>query len=249
MSSLSNTEWRIDLAPEKSEQVRAYIQRTSPWQVELHIGEDFKASDFGAHHRRFVKNPLVKVKMLENALPENALEGLDVLDVGYNYGYTGLYLGYKFGCKVTGIDVQPMYQQTASFLAGLLGVDSEYLLEDAHYFCRPERFDLITYFGTLYHLRHPFLALENSVKCLKPGGYIALETIIYTGESNLNKWIHGYNDDVSNYWALHMETLESIMTISGCTLINILSMHHGKFMHTKEEKLARGTILFQKNKS
>lgn len=57
-------------------------------------------------------------------------------------------------------------------------------------------FDTIFFFGTLYHLRHPLLALDRLSALCKPGGEIYVESAILDDFSPYrNGFGHGYPDD------------------------------------------------------
>lgn len=247
MNNKSDYAWKLDVNDSEISRIRTFAEEQAPWRVQIHFGDHFNTGDFGKA-RRFVEVPLFKAIQVDNHLPDNFFQDAHILDVGFNYGYSGQYFAKKYGCSVTGIDMQQSMKDAAEFIADIQGINAEYILEDAHTFCRPEQFDLILHFGTLYHLEHPFLALKNAIKSLKPGGYLALQTIMYTGEEHLNKWINGFNNDRTNFWAIHEKTLESFIKLNDCSPLQVIFRRYGKKLHTEDEKLARCLYLFQKNK-
>jgi 2-polyprenyl-3-methyl-5-hydroxy-6-metoxy-1,4-benzoquinol methylase len=96
--------------------------------------------------------------------------GGKLLDVGCNSGYNSLYAAARFGMTSTGIDVLPRHIEVSRFLSELAGIPADFLLGTAENFSRPEQFDLILHFGTLYHLPNPVLSLTLAFENLKPGG-------------------------------------------------------------------------------
>jgi SAM-dependent methyltransferase len=79
----------------------------------------------------------------------------------------------------TGIDIVPRHIEISRFLSEIAGVNAEFLIASAETFSRPEEFDVILHFGTLYHLPNPVLSLRTTFDNLRSGGYLALETQVY----------------------------------------------------------------------
>jgi tRNA (mo5U34)-methyltransferase len=69
------------------------------------------------------------------------------------------------------------------------------------------QFDIVLFYGILYHLKNPFMGLWNAKKYCKPGGLIIIETAIDQGviasikEQTPLLWMANkpYNNDPSNY--------------------------------------------------
>jgi SAM-dependent methyltransferase len=103
-------------------------------------------------------------------------------------------------------------------------VKAEFVLGSAETFSRPAAFDVVLHFGTLYHLPNPLLALKTTFDNLKPGGWLALETQTYDhpNDRNLCYFIHGHNNDPTNFWAISEHVLTRCMTFIGFTGIDVL---------------------------
>jgi hypothetical protein len=86
-------------------------------------------------------------------------------------------------------------------------------------FSRPDEFDVILHFGTLYHLPNPLLSLQRSFENLKLGGYIALETQVYDHpeDPNICYFMCGQNNDTTNFWALSTPLLKKDLELIGFT--------------------------------
>jgi 2-polyprenyl-3-methyl-5-hydroxy-6-metoxy-1,4-benzoquinol methylase len=149
--------------------------------------------------------------------------GGDVLDIGCNNGYNGITLAQLYGARPVGIDFAGRHPKVARELARISNVEGEWLQADAEQFSRPGAFDLILHFGTLYHLPNPMLALRRCAENLKPGGWLALETVAYIGGANPkdSRWVWGFNGDITNYWALSKVTIEEWLAQIGFEQIQL----------------------------
>jgi SAM-dependent methyltransferase len=118
------------------------------------------------------------------------------------------------------------------FFSELAGVDAEFLIGSAETFSRPEEFDVVLHFGTLYHLPNPVLSLQLTFDNLRPGGYLALETQVYDHpeDPNICYFIHMENNDLvvprlstdfdaddfswrPNFWALSTSVLTKCLEL------------------------------------
>jgi len=131
--------------------------RLGPWFHNLHLPDGRQT----APGHPFGDFPAVKWRQVEPCIPRN-LRGWRALDVGCNAGFYSFELARR-GAEVTAIDVDRRYLQQARWAA------RQYGLADAIDFRQlsvyelgrtRERVDLVWFFGVLYHLRHPLLALD-----------------------------------------------------------------------------------------
>jgi SAM-dependent methyltransferase len=196
------------------EELRARLREWEPWGHRIDFSNGVSTAEF-ARRTPFAENTLQKLALAGRAIPLERVEA--ALDVGCNAGYNAIHLAREHGVRVTGIDVVPRHVEVARFLAGLAGVDVEFLLAGAEEFLRPRTYDLVLHFGTLYHLRNPARALEVAWANLRPGGRLALETQVYDapGEPKLSYFLHGENDDPTNFWALSTATLGELLALTG----------------------------------
>lgn len=115
-------------------------------------------------------------------IPEN-LKGKSVIDIG---AYDGLYSfdAVKRGAKfVLATDFR--LRDSFKFASELL-VQDRNLLDYVRvnmdfgqiYRWLLDQFDIAFFFGVLYHLKHPYLGLENAFSFLQPGGLLILETAL-----------------------------------------------------------------------
>lgn len=90
-------------------------------------------------------------------------------------------------------------------------------------------FDVVFFFGTLYHLRHPLLALDTIFKALSAGGELYLETAICDAYSPylVSGGGHGprvvmefypdaqYGNNSSNWWCPTLACLRAMVEAAG----------------------------------
>lgn len=157
-------------------------------------------------------------------LPKD-LTGLTVLDVG---GYDGL---FSFECEKRGaaeVDMIDRYQNSKNtkhhpnrpFTLAKTILNSNVLyqnhtledynpkywdtLEDIE-ICKPVLYDLILYYGVLYHITNPLGAVEKLIKLIKPGSVILVETTIANPELEESlvpvlEYRPGFDGDPTNFF-------------------------------------------------
>jgi 2-polyprenyl-3-methyl-5-hydroxy-6-metoxy-1,4-benzoquinol methylase/glycosyltransferase involved in cell wall biosynthesis len=105
-------------------------------------------------------------QLLVNLVPENA----HVLDVGCAAGYLGVDLQAK-GCRVTGIELDPLYVAAARETAAYETV-VELDLDDASAPLPEGPFDIALCADVLEHLRQPLETLRRLATLVRPGGQV-----------------------------------------------------------------------------
>ena len=81
----------------------------------------------------------------------------------------------------------------------------------------PDKFDVVIFYGVLYHLRYPVLALAKLRRVLKTGGQLLLETAVLLDEEEaLMRWGHGriYPSDPSTWNAPSASCLRFLLESS-----------------------------------
>jgi tRNA (mo5U34)-methyltransferase len=63
-------------------------------------------------------------------------------------------------------------------------------------------FDVVLFYGVLYHLKDPVEALRKVCNKVKPGGFALIETAYHKSDSKECLWEYapGHNSDDTNYW-------------------------------------------------
>jgi tRNA (mo5U34)-methyltransferase len=96
-------------------------------------------------------------------LPED-LTGLSVLDVGTSNGGVCWAAEARGAARVVGVDIPAADHSGFAQVRELVGSSAEYVqssIYDLPDHLPGEQFDLVVFWGVLYHLRHPLLALDN----------------------------------------------------------------------------------------
>lgn len=111
------------------------------------------------------------------------LHGLSVLDVGTTNGGAAFEAERRRARRVVAIDIFGPHWFGFSELKDLLGSEVEYRRASAYELAGvlDEQFDIVLFFGVLYHLRHPLLALDNLRAVTRDRCY--LETAVADHES------------------------------------------------------------------
>jgi 2-polyprenyl-3-methyl-5-hydroxy-6-metoxy-1,4-benzoquinol methylase len=210
------------LAPEAlSEKLRLW----EPWGHRIDFDNGISTKDF---KRRipFSECPLNKFGLVEIAIPFREISEAKLLDIGCCAGYNSIHAAMKYGARCTGIDVVPRHIEISRFLSEIAGINAQFLIASAETFSRPEEFDVVLHFGTLYHLPNPMFSLLTTFDNLRPGGYLALETQVYDHpeDANICYFMHMQNNDATNFWALSTSVLTKCLELVGFREIRQLKL-------------------------
>jgi SAM-dependent methyltransferase len=161
-----------------ADDLRARLKTWEPWGQLIEFSNGVSTAEF-TQHRPFNPNPLQKLEAVRGKIPFELLRRGALLDVGCSTGYNALQCAIEYDMRVLGIDLSPRSIRVARLLNDLANARARYKVEDAEAFSRPESFDVILHFGTLYQLRDPLASLRKTCENLKSGGWLALETQVY----------------------------------------------------------------------
>jgi 2-polyprenyl-3-methyl-5-hydroxy-6-metoxy-1,4-benzoquinol methylase len=188
------------------------LKKWAPWRHQIIFSNGVATGQFD-RGPFWTEQPLFKIERFERQIDLGRLKGGRALDIGCNIGYNSLYLGNKYGMTVTGVEMDHRLLEVASFLKELSGVEGvDFVQGDANFFCQANTFDLSLHLGTLYHLRHPVLSLENCWNSLRDDGSLFLETQAFEDEDPLVcKCMLGTTPDPTNWWALGQGAIMSLM--------------------------------------
>ena len=142
------TAWTVDA-------IRARAAALGPWFHNL----DLKGVRTAPDH--FLGDyPRVKWERFASAIPAD-LTGRTVLDLGCNGGFYAMEMKRRGAARVLAVDFDDDYLEQARFAADVEGLDIEFRQISVYDVAAiGERFDIVLFFGVLYHLRHPLLALD-----------------------------------------------------------------------------------------
>ncbi len=127
-------------------------------------------------------------------LPER-LDGMRVLDVGCAEGYFTFECERRGAAEVIGIDSFPGSVDRFGIVKSVLGARCSAYLCNVYDLSRRAfgTFDLVLFFGVLYHLRHPWLALEKLLSV--SSGDLLLQTLVNDEERYRDlslSWFHPF---------------------------------------------------------
>jgi 2-polyprenyl-3-methyl-5-hydroxy-6-metoxy-1,4-benzoquinol methylase len=107
--------------------------------------------------------------------------GRSVLDIGTSNGGAAFLLERAGAESVVAVDVYPENRFGFGATRDFLGSQVEYIQGTVYDLARlvgGRTFDLVLFWGVLYHLRHPLLALDEVRAVLAPDGVVSLETAV-----------------------------------------------------------------------
>ena len=92
----------------------------------------------------------------------NELEGKTVLDIGTSNGGVAFLMERRGAARVVAVDIYPVEWFGFAAIRDFLGSKVEYYQASVYELptVLNEQFDLVFFWGVLYHLRHPLLALD-----------------------------------------------------------------------------------------
>ncbi len=149
------------------------------------------------------------------------LNGMCVLDVGTSNGGTALECERRGAARVVAVDVLPPEVHGIQQILDLVHSDVEYVHASVYELDRvlDETFDLVVFWGVLYHLRHPLLALDTlRTLCT---GTISVETAVADAEVGAEAPTarcyrrDELGDDPSNWFAPTVRTLREWLGSAG----------------------------------
>jgi tRNA (mo5U34)-methyltransferase len=140
------------LAPDR-EWLRAQVEGEPWWFLKMDLGDGLVTPGWS--------DP-TNEKLPFFGLPED-MTGMRVLDIGCNEGFFSFEAERRGAESVVGIDSNPMVVRRFNLCRMAMGSKADAYLTNV-YDIKPRTvgtFDLVMFFGVLYHLRHPLLALEK----------------------------------------------------------------------------------------
>ncbi len=158
-------------------------------------------------------------RLLSSAIPDD-LSGWTVLDVGAWDGYYS-FACEKRGARVTAIDNNMHLRGRKGFDTARTILDSSAEFFEMDLFDLPDTFpatfDLVLFFGVLYHLKDPLRALEVLAK--RTGRLLILEShyIRTLGDEPIMRFYPGtelYNDPTS-WWGPNLPCILDMLRVAG----------------------------------
>lgn len=171
--------------------------------------------------------------------PGRDLRGKAVLDIGCWTGGTSLLLA-AMGAQVFAIEEVCKYVDCLNYLKDAFQLEnlqvenrSLYSLDNHDFY---DRFDMVVYFGVLYHVTDPILSLRVVFNSLKDDGTCLLETMAVNGkrsycdyrgaQETIRKPKAGKNRSGWNWFVPSLEALSRMMTDVGFE-VRKTTLHRG----------------------
>jgi SAM-dependent methyltransferase len=149
--------------------------------------------------------------------------GKSVLEVGCWDGYWSFEAERLGAAEVLATDdlsQRKVVTRNVPFVRECLGSRVRYR-DDVSVYELPERlgrtFDAVIFYGVLYHLRYPGMALAQLRRVLEPGGVLLLETAVLPDEQEpVMRWGYRaiYEEDPSSWNAVSLPCLRELLTTS-----------------------------------
>lgn len=155
-----------------ADEARAKIAKFTQWYHRIEIFPGVVTPGMGdseLHRKRFD----------ELGMPLDA-RGMRVLDIGCADGYFSFLMEKRGAEEVVAIDYRRAEDSGFAIASNLLGSKVKYYVENV-YGLSPEKyglFDVVLFFGVLYHLRNPLLGLDRIRQMMNPQGVMFLESQI-----------------------------------------------------------------------
>jgi tRNA (mo5U34)-methyltransferase len=209
---------------------RLAIVRAFPyWYHRIYLGDGVYTVDHVEDHENLWCRFLP-------ALPPR-LDGLNVLDVGANAGYFSLQTKLMGARRVLAVEDYDAYLAQAEACRRVWDVDVEYRKLDANRLdVIDEGFDLVVFLGVLYHLKHPFHAIEQIGRLCHDAVIVETEIIKADPANQVTVRLGPYgkceptpchagimkfyecdeaNGDWTNWWAPDRECLMGMLRVAG----------------------------------
>lgn len=146
-------------------------------------------------------------------LPE-VMDGMTALDIGTTNGAMAFECERRGASRVVAVDIMGPHHFGFAALADMLGSKVEFVQASVYELADviDETFDVVVFWGVLYHLRHPLLGLDSLRRVAR--GRVLLETAVcdatYPNAGPLAQF-HRFDDlggDPTNWWSPSIETLQ-----------------------------------------
>jgi len=171
-------------------------------------------------------------------LPDD-LTGKRVLDFGTYDGFWAIEAKKRGARFVMASDRFPQMLETARL--ALRAYDISYCVGDLDFpIVNPGEFDVVLFYGILYHLKNPFMGLWNAANCCKPGGLVIVETAVNQGKlAGLDPsipllWVIDelHHGDPTNYYVPNEAAVAQLCKMAGLQPLEAVQGHPGYPRHT-----------------
>lgn len=150
--------------------------------------------------------------------PDLDLTGLSVLDIGTTNGGAAFLAERRGASRVVAVDIAPPTLFGFAQIAEAVGSNVQFLQASVYELPNvlQEQFDIVYFFGVLYHLRHPLLAIDALRQVTR--GVLGVETELSgVGDApgTTQFYPERYKDDPGNWFVPSLTTAHDWLTSSG----------------------------------
>jgi tRNA (mo5U34)-methyltransferase len=206
-----------------------------PWFHNLHLPDGTET----APSHPLGDFPSMKWRQIAPHVPAD-MSGKNVLDVGCNAGFYSFEFARR-GARVHALDINERYLEQAAWAAERYELQDRITFERASVYSLASsrrQYDVVWFFGVLYHLRYPFLALDilrgvvrdqlylQTLTC--PGsGAKARRNITLDQRTCMTRpgWPrmafieHALENDPTNWWAPNGACVEAMLRAAGFRVV------------------------------
>jgi SAM-dependent methyltransferase len=170
-------------------------------------------------------DPEERIQLALDTFPED-LTGCTVLDVGGNCGSVALALARR-GAQATVVEPGGNYRKQGRALAEHFGLDVTFRKGDVYDVRNLGTFDYVVFYGLIYHLRHPLLALD----IMRAATRKQLVLSSRVNQSTSKNWALGNvggqvpsldREAAHNWWLPSVTGMEESMRVYGFTDVRTL---------------------------
>jgi tRNA (mo5U34)-methyltransferase len=140
--------------------------------------------------------------LMRRAQMPDDLTGKSVLDIGTCNGGLAFEAERRGATRVVAVDIYPPSHFGFDLLAEHFGSRAQFVTASTYELGSvfDERFDVVAFFGVLYHLRHPLLGLDAVRRVAS--GEVYIETAVTDGPPGVVRFFRGreFGDDSSNWF-------------------------------------------------
>ncbi len=230
----------------KEKDIMGKLKEVGPWAYDMKVTDKIRTKQITPG----VIDPEKMWGHIKSNIPED-LTGQTVLDIGCNCGFFSFEMKKRNAKKVVGIDFKPFIKQ-AKLLSEIYGIDVDFR-EMSVYDIDFDlgQFDIVLFFGVLYHLKHPFLAIEKISDITNK--LLILETEILKNVKDKDKMLfieHTYHNDGTNWWIPGKESVRGMLRSSGFKYVmshDIFDKEYSKG-HTEEGMKRQKRAVFYASK-
>ncbi len=202
--------WHLDVNPiEERQEILNTVKRLEPWYHSFHLADWLRIE--GSHDGDSVLASLDRL-----GFPHD-FSGKTVLDAGCNAGYYSFVAKRRGAERVLGVELDSHCCRQAQYLSSLLGLDVQFMNDDAHNVdASLGAFDIVICTGLMYHIPNPTNVLSKLSAVCTDTILIESEFLLDPALTSMARFIEGaYMGDPTNWWIYGPQCLEGMVRAAG----------------------------------